>query len=97
VGSRSSVVYLSSFAIEFHSSPIVNAPLCNSSMQGIEMHDAPYFRLNRKEAVALDPQTRILLEVSSCLSVESLCFARVNLSPKKNIPAIFITEIPSSL
>ena len=27
------------------------------------MHDAAYFRLSRAEAVALDPQTRVLLEV----------------------------------
>eukprot|EP00884_Botryococcus_braunii_P010940 jgi/Botrbrau1/19848/Bobra.0124s0084.1 len=32
--------------------------------KGLEMHDATFFRLNRSEAVALDPQTRVLLEIS---------------------------------
>ena len=31
------------------------------------MHDAAYFRLNRSEALSLDPQTRLLLEVGYIL------------------------------
>lgn len=32
-------------------------------VQDVDLHDAAYFRLNRSEAIALDPQTRLLLEV----------------------------------
>ena len=35
------------------------------------MHDAAHFRLNRSEAAALDPQTRLLLEVGHVECVQS--------------------------
>ena len=31
--------------------------------QGVDMHDAQHFRLSPTEALMLDPQTRLLLEV----------------------------------
>ena len=34
-------------------------------MQRVDQCDAAYFRMNRSEAVAIDPQTRMLLEVSN--------------------------------
>jgi hypothetical protein len=37
-----------------------------AAKQGLDQHDAGYFRLTRTEAVALDPQTRSLLEVTLC-------------------------------
>ena len=33
--------------------------------QGVDLHDAAYFHLSRTEATALDPQARLLLEVSA--------------------------------
>lgn len=36
--------------------------------QGAELHDASYFRLAGHEALALDPQTRLLLEASAEVS-----------------------------
>lgn len=32
--------------------------------QEIDLFDAPFFRMSRAEATALDPQTRLLLQVS---------------------------------
>ena len=34
-------------------------------MQRVDQYDGAYFRMNRSEAVASDPQTRMLLEVSN--------------------------------
>lgn len=39
--------------------------ICNSISQGVDTHDAAYFHLSRTEATALDPQTRLLLEVTA--------------------------------
>lgn len=45
---------------------LYGAPSC-ANVQGIDVHDAGYFRLNKSEAVTLDPQTRVLLEVRKSL------------------------------
>lgn len=38
---------------------------CTRAAQGAELHDASYFRLAGHEALALDPQTRLLLEATA--------------------------------
>ena len=50
-------------------------------MQAVEMHDAAVFHLTRSEAVALDPQTRILLEVRIYAFLTHLGFNRLTAWP----------------
>jgi len=45
---------------------LVVCPTCLlfACLQGVDLFDAPFFHMGRAEAIALDPQTRLLLQVT---------------------------------
>lgn len=73
--------------------------LCLYCIQDVDLHDAAYFRLARAEATAIDPQTRLLLQVCTEATVDaSDALASLGKDYKKStgvyVGCMFVDYIP---